>query len=130
MGYWEQRGWDPDGIIRTQSRFDVPLDHSQVRSPLIAAGIAWAGTRGVSRVEVSSDDGQSWRPADLEQVAAAPSWCRWKITLKLSPGVYPLTVRATDGTGQIQDAMYRPPHPSGASGYHRIVVMVVDKTVV
>lgn len=49
LGYWEQRGWDPDGIVRTESRFDAPADHSQVRSPFIAAGIAWAGTRGVSR---------------------------------------------------------------------------------
>jgi hypothetical protein len=66
----------------------------------------------------------------LEQVADAPSWRRWKIPLKLSPSVCPLTVRAIDGTGQLQDAMYRPPHPSGVSGDRRIVDMVVDKTVV
>ncbi len=89
-GYWEQRGWDADGIIRTESRFDVPLDHSQVRSPFSAAGVAWAGTRGVSRVEASTDDGRSWKGADLEQAIDMPSWRRWKITLKLPPGVYPL----------------------------------------
>jgi DMSO/TMAO reductase YedYZ molybdopterin-dependent catalytic subunit len=126
LGYWEQRGWDPDGIIRTESRFDVPVDHSQVRSPFSAAGVAWAGTRGVSRVEVSIDDGHSWRAAELEQVADTPAWRRWKITLELLAGVYPLTVRAIDGTGRVQDATYRPPHPSGASGYHRIVVTVQD----
>ncbi len=125
-GYWEQRGWDADGIIRTESRFDVPVDHGQVRSPFIAAGVAWAGTRGVSRVEVSTDDGRLWKGADLEQVIDMPSWRRWKITLDLPPGVYPLSVRATDGADRVQDAMYRPPHPSGASGYHRIVVTVVD----
>ena len=124
-GYWEERGWDPDGIIRTESRFDVPADHSQVRSPFIAAGIAWAGTRGVSRVEVSIDDGRSWKVAGLERATDVLSWRRWKIALELPPGVYPLSVRATDGTGQVQDAMYRPPHPSGASGYNRIVVTVV-----
>ncbi|HET8852883.1 MAG TPA: hypothetical protein VFN02_10175, partial [Ktedonobacteraceae bacterium] len=125
-GYWEQRGWDADGIMRTESRFDVPVDHSQVRSPFIAAGVAWAGTRGVSRVEVSTDDGRSWKGADLERTIDTPSWRRWKITLDLPPGVYPLSVRATDGAGRVQDVVYRPPHPSGASGYHRIVVTVVD----
>src|SRR5258708_4008969 len=130
LGYWEQRGWDPDGLVRTESRFDVPADHSQVRSPFIAAGVAWAGTRGVSRVEVSINDGRSWRAAELEQVADTPSWRRWKITLELLPGVYPLSVRAIDGTGRVQDATYRPPHPSGTSGYHRIVVTVRDETVV
>ena len=112
--------------MRTESRFDTPADHSRVRAPFVAAGVAWAGMHGVSRVEVSSDDGQIWRLADLERVADPLSWRRWKIALALPPGVYPLTVRATDGMGQVQDALYRPPHPSGASGYHRIVVTVTD----
>jgi DMSO/TMAO reductase YedYZ molybdopterin-dependent catalytic subunit len=123
-GYWEQRGWDGDGTMRTQSRFDVPLDHSQVHSPFVAAGIAWAGVRGISRVEVSTDSGRSWKVADLERAADGSSWRRWKLKVTLAPGVYPLTVRATDATGQLQDALERPPHPSGASGYHRVVVTV------
>jgi DMSO/TMAO reductase YedYZ molybdopterin-dependent catalytic subunit len=124
-GYWEERGWDAVGVIRTESRFDVPVDHSQVNSPFMAAGVAWAGTRSIARVEVSADDGQSWQVATLEALADKSSWRRWKIALKLASGVYPLTVRATDGAGQLQDDLYRPPHPSGASGYHRIVVTVL-----
>ena len=76
------------------------------------------------------DDGRSWRAAELEQVADTPSWRRWKITMELPPGTFPLSVRATDGAGRVQDAAYRPPHPSGASGYHRIVVTVLDEAVV
>jgi DMSO/TMAO reductase YedYZ molybdopterin-dependent catalytic subunit len=124
LGYWEERGWDAAGIIRTESRFDVPIDHSQVRSPFVAAGVAWAGTRGIARVDVSTDDGQSWHAAELEAVADTASWRRWKIALHLVPGLYPLSVRATDGRGRLQDALYRPPHPAGVSGYHRIVVSV------
>jgi DMSO/TMAO reductase YedYZ molybdopterin-dependent catalytic subunit len=124
MGYWEERGWDAAGFIRTESRFDAPADHSQVSSPFVAAGVAWAGTRGIARVEISTDDGRSWQAAELEAMADTLSWRRWKTTLSLPPGVYPLTIRATDGTGHLQDALYRPPHPSGTSGYHRIVVTV------
>ena len=112
--------------MRTESRFDVPVDHSQVRSPFVAAGVAWAGTRGITRVEVSTDDGRSWHAAELEAMADTPSWRRWKIALQLAPGVYPFTVRAADGAGQLQDAQYRPPHPSGTSGYHRIVITVTS----
>ncbi|HKB48308.1 MAG TPA: molybdopterin-dependent oxidoreductase [Ktedonobacterales bacterium] len=126
MGYWEQRGWDGAGVIRTESRFDVPVDHSKVSSPFVAAGVAWAGTRGIARVEVSPDDGRSWHAAELETMADVPSWRRWRIALDLAPGVHPLSVRATDGIGRLQDAIYRTPHPSGTSGYHRIVVTVAS----
>src|SRR5258708_12750748 len=111
LGYWEQRGWDPDGLVRTESRFDVPADHSQVRSPFIAVGVAWAGTRGVSRVEVSMDDGRSWRAAELEQVADTLSWRRWKITLELLPGAYPLPLLPINGAHPFQHPTYHPPPP-------------------
>jgi len=59
-------------------------------------------------------------------MADVPSWRRWRIALDLAPGVHPLSVRATDGIGRLQDAIYRTPHPSGTSGYHRIVVTVAS----
>jgi DMSO/TMAO reductase YedYZ molybdopterin-dependent catalytic subunit len=123
-GYWVQRGWDPYGVIRTQSRIDVPADHSQVRTPFTVAGVGWAGDRAISRIEVSADDGRSWTPAQLEPVVDRLSWRRWRLALSLPPGVHALTVRATDGTGGLQSASSLPPHPSGSSGYHRIVITV------
>jgi molybdenum-dependent oxidoreductase-like protein len=110
--------------MRTESRFDVPTDHSQVPGRFVAAGVAWAGTRGIAGVEVQAEDGGPWRRAELEAAGDALAWRRWRLALELPPGVHALTVRATDGTGRVQDAEARPPHPSGASGYHRIVVTV------
>jgi DMSO/TMAO reductase YedYZ molybdopterin-dependent catalytic subunit len=124
QGYWAQRGWDKDAVVRTESRFDVPGDGDGVTSPAVCAGIAWAGARGVQGVEVSADNGQSWQPAQLEAVLAPLSWRRWRLSLELPPGKHALAVRATDGTGRPQDLESRPPHPSGASGYHRIGVTV------
>jgi hypothetical protein len=121
-GYWEERGWDLRAETRTESRIDVPADHDTVSPSFVAAGVAWAGDRRISRVEVSADDGRSWRPAQLERELGAFSWRRWQIELHVRPGTHPLTVRAYDGAGQVQDAERRPPHPSGAGGYHRIVV--------
>lgn len=123
-GYWAQRGWDREAVIRTESRFDVPRDGDHVRSPFVCAGIAWAGTRGVAAVEVSTDNGQSWQQAQLEALLGPLSWRRWRISLNLPPGTHTLAVRAVDGTGSPEDAQERAPHPSGASGYHRIGVTV------
>jgi DMSO/TMAO reductase YedYZ molybdopterin-dependent catalytic subunit len=123
-GYWEQRGWDPVATIRTQSRIDVPADHAAVPPQLTVAGIAWAGDRRVARVEVLADDHGPWRPAVLEREADPLGWRRWRLGLELPPGLHTLAVRAVDGTGQVQAAERLPPHPSGASGYHRIVVRV------
>ena len=125
QGYWVRRGWDPAGVIRTESRFDVPSDHAQVPARFMAAGVAWAGDRGISRVEVSSDDRRRWTRAELERPGDPLAWRRWRLPMTLRPGIHALTVRATDGTGAIQSATYLPPHPSGASGYHRIVVSVM-----
>jgi hypothetical protein len=125
-GYWVERGWDPNGVIRTESRIDVPADRSQVSSHFTVAGVAWAGDRAVSKVEVSADDRRTWIPARLEHAVDPLSWRRWRLTMSLPSGVHPLTVRATDGLGTVQSASSLPPHPSGASGYHRIVITVAD----
>jgi DMSO/TMAO reductase YedYZ molybdopterin-dependent catalytic subunit len=123
-GYWAERGWDKEAVIRTESRFDVPQDHATVRSPLVCAGIAWAGARGVQAVQVSTDGGETWQDAQLEAVLGALSWRRWQLSLPLPPGEYDLAVRAIDGTGTPQDEEKRDPHPSGASGYHKISVTI------
>jgi DMSO/TMAO reductase YedYZ molybdopterin-dependent catalytic subunit len=123
-GYWAQRGWDREAVTRTESRFDTPRNGNRVPSRFVCGGIAWAGARGIQKVEVSTDDGASWQEADLEEPLGALSWRRWQIALELPPGEHKLAVRATDGKGTPQDVQERDPHPSGASGYHRVGVTV------
>ncbi len=122
-GYWEQRGWDKQAIMRTSSRIDV-LDKTADAGHFVAAGIAWAGDRRISAVELSTDDGGSWSRAQLEGELGPLAWQRWQLALELPPGTRNLVVRATDGTGALQDATERPPHPSGSSGYHRVSIRV------
>jgi DMSO/TMAO reductase YedYZ molybdopterin-dependent catalytic subunit len=123
-GYWEQRGWDKDAVVHTESRVDTPQDHASVRSSVLVAGVAWAGDRRVRAVEVSADDGRSWAQARLEAEADPLSWRRWQLRLPLRPGAHSVTVRAVDGLGNVQTPDRQPPHPAGATGYHRIVVRV------
>jgi DMSO/TMAO reductase YedYZ molybdopterin-dependent catalytic subunit len=123
-GYWAQRGWNKEALMRTASRIDVPDSGDEVGPAFTAAGIAWAGDRHISKVEVSTDGGASWTEAQLERELFALSWRRWEADLQLPSGEYDLLVRAYDGRGTVQEAQERAPHPSGSSGYHSIRVTV------
>jgi DMSO/TMAO reductase YedYZ molybdopterin-dependent catalytic subunit len=117
VGYWAQNGWSPTGVVRTESRIDTP-SHARAGQPTWIAGVAWAGVRGISSVEVSTDAGNRWQPARLHQPLSPWAWSQWAVRwTPPAPGSYHLLARATDGLGHPQDAHPRPPHPSGASGY-------------
>jgi DMSO/TMAO reductase YedYZ molybdopterin-dependent catalytic subunit len=122
--YWVQRGWNQQGVIETQSRIDVPTGQRVVRAqPNAVAGVAWAPTRGVSKVEVQVDQGP-WNEATLAGALSADTWRQWVYHWAATPGVHRLRVRATDGTGVLQDGRDQPPQPGGATGYHTVFVTV------
>jgi DMSO/TMAO reductase YedYZ molybdopterin-dependent catalytic subunit len=116
--YWIPRGWAKEGPIKTESRIDVPAEGAKLPAGTrTIAGVAWAPSRGISRVEVQVDGG-TWRDAELGRVASANTWVQWLYRWPASPGRHRITVRATDATGAVQTAERRPPAPDGASGYH------------
>ena len=65
-------------------------------------GKAWAGRLGVSKVEVSEDDGLSWRAAELGAQAGRFAWRNWAYRWDAKPGRRFLRVRATDSAGNTQ----------------------------
>jgi DMSO/TMAO reductase YedYZ molybdopterin-dependent catalytic subunit len=124
-GYWMQRGWSDGAVVKTQSRIDVTPDDPRVGEQYWIAGVAWAGERGVSRVEVSTDGGGSWENAELKDPVAQASWRLW--AYRWTPkerGDHEVACRAVDGDGELQSAATAPPHPAGASGYHSVDVEV------
>lgn len=129
-GYWEQRGWDETARERIVSRIDSPQagDTVPVAAPFPVTGIAFAGARGIERVEVSADDGATWTDARLEDTAAAPlgplTWVRFRARVTApSPGRASLVVRATDGRGTLQVEEPTPPLPAGSTGWQRVEVV-------
>jgi hypothetical protein len=95
--------------------------HGDVGGGTFVAGVAFAGDRGISRVEVSVDDGATWADAELERPLSGLTWRRWR--LALDPAGDPIVVvRATDGDGVLQPATYADPHPSGATGLDRVTL--------
>jgi DMSO/TMAO reductase YedYZ molybdopterin-dependent catalytic subunit len=124
-GWYEQRGWNPEGLVKTMSRIDVPADGAAL-SPgqQRVAGIAYAGDRGIMTVEFTADDGATWMSTDLlEPMPDTDAMVRWQGSLVMPPsGMVTLTVRATDGTGEVQTDVFVLPQPDGASGQDSIRV--------
>lgn len=124
-GFYQSQGWYW-GPLHTLSRIDSPVrGASLTRGPVHVSGIAFAGTRGIRRVEVSADGGGTWHNATLTPPLSSQSWVLWSWPwMAVAPGDHTLTVRATDGTGAVQTAEKRGTVPEGATGYHQVRVVV------
>lgn len=125
-GYWQDRGWSDDAQVRTMSAIDVPVGEVE-RDPagiVQVGGIAFAGARGINKVEIRVDEGE-WLPVEVEAYKPDLVWQRWWYDWPVDPGSYLLSVRATDGTGMLQDAEERSPYPDGMTGLHRVRARVV-----
>ncbi len=120
-GYWQRRGWDDRAEYKTMSRIDAPA--RKVKEEATIAGIAFAGDRGIGKVEVSTDGGRTWEPAEIKPALSPYTWVLWH--KRWSPeqaGKHQLVVRATDGRGVVQTSQLAPPAPSGSSGHHAVTV--------
>ena len=93
----------------------------------IIAGVAFAGDREVSKVEVSLDGGATWENATLKEPLSGYTWVVW--ALEWTPekaGSRSIMVRAVDGLGNVQTAVIKKPFPDGATGYHIIDIEVIE----
>ena len=118
QGYWERRGWSKTAIVKTTARTDTTGANA---APYTLAGVAFAGDRGISKVEVSFDQGSTWKEADLESELSASTWRRWRLPFTPgAPGTASALVRATDGDGNLQSPAVADTYPSGASGLQEI----------
>ena len=119
-GYWEQQGWSKEAIVKVNSAF---LVEQREGGMLALGGWAYAGNRGISKVEFSSDDGKTWLPAAVKEPLNVNCWQFWSAEWKPpAPGEYTLKVRAFDGTGKMQPAQPKPTLPDGGQGYHTVKV--------
>jgi sulfite oxidase len=82
----------------------VPDDGAEVPAgPLTVRGWALAGDgRGIGRVDVSLDGGNTWRQADLQAATSRWAWRLWSLTVEAQQGPMSLTARAWDDTGVTQ----------------------------
>jgi DMSO/TMAO reductase YedYZ molybdopterin-dependent catalytic subunit len=126
FGYWQTNGWSDSAPINTNARIDLPARNIPwTGGAVTVAGIAFAGARGISKVELSTDGAKSWGQATLETPMGPLTWTRWSYQwTPNTAGSAKLIVRATDGTGNTETPIGRPPYPDGATGYDSIDVTV------
>lgn len=124
-GRWERRRLANPATVKIHSAFRVDArDGAAVE----LGGWAFAGSRGVARVEISADGGTTWFPAALKEALGDNCWQFWSAEWKPpAPGDYALWVRAVDGAGTIQPGRRRRT-PDGAEGYHEIRVRVAGRS--
>lgn len=139
-GYWQRNGWSNIAEYNTGSSIVIPgqapirnrfrnLDENlTTNSPSFSnrvpiAGIAFGGDKGISKVEVSTDGGKSWKTAKIKEPLSRYTWVLWTtgfIPEKVEN--YKIIVRATDKNGKVQSSELNKPFPDGATGYHTISV--------
>lgn len=133
-GYWEIRGWSDAAWRKVNSGFFSPrvegglmsiFDRKAiVTAPVDIYGWALAGPSGIKRVEVSSDDGATWRNAQLVSNSSPYVWTVWRYRFApASPGDFMIRVRATDGNGVAQPPA-DPQTGAGMSGQARLTLEV------
>jgi hypothetical protein len=120
-GYWVRRGWDEKAQMRTTSVVDTIASDAILRKDgqflVPIGGIAHAGAREISKVEVRVDEGE-WVEAQLREPISSTTWRIWRYDWPFEEGRHTFWVRAYDGTGTLQIEDYMDARPSGATGVH------------
>jgi DMSO/TMAO reductase YedYZ molybdopterin-dependent catalytic subunit len=65
-------------------------------------GRAWSGRGPIERVEVSTDGGESFADARLDEPLGDAAWCGWQFDWEAAEGEHVLCSRATDAAGNAQ----------------------------
>jgi hypothetical protein len=90
--------------------------------PVEVKGIAWDGGYGIQSVEVSTDGGQSWHPAQLGEDLGRFSFRPWRYRFTPAAGTYAVMVKATSriGASQPVEPIFNP------AGYHHNAVQKIS----
>lgn len=109
----------PIGRLDVRSFITSVADGARVPAgTVVLRGIAFDGGSGIKTVEVSSDDGASWRTAELGSDLGRYAFRGWKLPVELAAGTHQLRVRATANSGETQPMIPR----WNPAGYMRNVI--------
>lgn len=127
-GYWVERGWNNVARMHATSVIDtVAVDMTIIGADqhklVPIGGIAHAGARGISKVEVQVDDGP-WQQAELRTPLSPLTWVLWRYDWPFQSGKHNFTVRCYEGDGKLQIATPSPAEPNGATGLHSRSMML------
>jgi DMSO/TMAO reductase YedYZ molybdopterin-dependent catalytic subunit len=128
--YQDEEGRISDVVAEQLPRAVIlsPRDWENVSDDNAVRGLAWAGEQEVAEVDLSIDDGQTWKPGRIVERTGRWGWVRWEAYLPagLPRGLRRVAARARDVSGRTQD--WEPSFNRlgyGNNGIHRITIDLV-----
>jgi len=120
-GYWVRRGWSKEAMVNTVSVVDTVATDSILEEGdgyiVPVGGMAWAGAKGISKVEVSVNGGD-WVEAQLRNPLSDRTWVIWRYDWQFEEGTHEFAVRTYETDGTLQPTETRGTRPDGATGVH------------
>jgi sulfane dehydrogenase subunit SoxC len=131
---WHTR-WDtpyygdlmPDGtareftfVMEAKSVITSPSGGQRLPGPGFAeiSGLAWSGRGRVDRVEVSTDGGQSWMVAMLQEPVLPMAWTRFRLPWQWDGQATRVQSRAIDETGYVQPTIAQLVEARGVNSFY------------
>lgn len=111
FGTWPKLGYTKEPVVHTMSYVDRVRREG---GATLAGGVAFAGVRGIERVELRAGSG-IWTPSQLETPLSPYTWTRWKARLETGAATR-IEVRALAGDGRWQAMEETPLFPNGVAG--------------
>ena len=115
---------EPISVMDVRSLFVAPEPNQSIPAgqQTDVQGVAFDGGFGITKVELSTDSGKNWLPAQLDPDLGKYSWRRWHYNFTPSQkGNYKLYVKATNAKGETQ-----PMHQWNHSGYMRNEIEILS----
>lgn len=97
----------PVTVIKPRAVITSPLAAVRAGEPVTVRGYAWSGQGPITRVEISTDAGTTWKDATLGPLAAPAAWREWTLRWIADRGTHTLFARATDASGEAQPTAQR-----------------------
>ena len=140
-GFYEKQGWGPNFVPKVRSDVFAPFlardqrqktrgqwiirDQYRVNDAIELKGRAFAPDQGIGSVEVSTDNGETWNPAELYYPGTEITWALWSYTWRpTTAGEYVVIPRCTSRTGEQQPSESQRTVPDGAQGYHKVIAII------
>ncbi|HXF44679.1 MAG TPA: sulfite oxidase [Burkholderiaceae bacterium] len=112
--------------VKSMITSPAPNAKYRVGEPILVRGKAWVGEGAIARVEISLDEGVTWRNADLDAPGDKYAWRGFRFLFRpTQPGYQTFLARAWDDKGNAQP-LVSPWNPLGYfwNGVHRVGVSV------
>jgi len=95
---WYHYEWAVKSVITSPSAGQKPLRPGYVQ----ITGLAWSGAGAITKVEVSTDDGRSWKEAKLQTPVHTKAHTRFTFDWVWDGQETVIMSRSTDDTGDVQ----------------------------